>query len=298
MIEPWAWAALGAATAQTARFALQKRVAVGLGAVGATYARFVWSAPLALLAALALVLAGEALPPMPPAFWAWAALGGLAQIGATLAVVALFALRHFAVGITLKKTEVILTALAGWILLGETLPPPALAALAVGLAGVLLLADPPGASGPLRARVLSRSAGLGLLSGLLFALSAVAYRAATLELATSTAMRAALALAVVTAMQAAAMTLWLALRDRATLRATLRRWRATVPIGVASALGSLGWFAAFSMQSAALVFAVGQVELILSLALGRLMFSERPGRRELLGVALVGASVVTVALVG
>lgn len=40
-------------------------------------------------------------------FWAYALAGGLTQILATMCVVALFAERNFAVGITFKKTEVI-----------------------------------------------------------------------------------------------------------------------------------------------------------------------------------------------
>jgi drug/metabolite transporter (DMT)-like permease len=94
------------------------------------------------------------------------------------------------------------------------------------------------------------------------------------------------------------MTLWMALRDRAEIGRVARRWRATGPVGLASAAGSACWFAAFAMQSAALVKTVGQVEILLSLLVGRLAFGERPGRRELAGIALLGASILGVVLIG
>ena len=68
-------------------------------------------------------------------------------------------------------------------------------------------------------------------------------------------------------------------------------------MGIASGLGSACWFAAFAMQSAALVKAVGQVELLASLLVGRLAFGERPSPRELAGIALLAASILGVVLV-
>lgn len=298
-------AALAAATFQTVRFALQKRLAGGgagggLTAAGATYARFLWSAPLAALGAAAWARAtGQGLPPLSPTFLGYAAVGGLAQVLATVATVRLFSLRHFAVGITFKKTEVMLTALVGFVVLGERLSPGALAALALGVAGLLVLAPPP--KGPARG-LLGGGAALGLLAGLLFGVSAVSYRGAALALDEGgTVLRAVVTLAVVTALQSGGMTAWLAWRDRrepgwAEIGRVARRWRATAPVGLASGLGSAFWFTAFALQSAALVKGVGQVELIASLIVGRLAFGERPLARELLGIALLGGSVLGVVL--
>ena len=92
---------------------LQKVLAGGrLSAVGSTFARFAYASPAGLVV-LGLVpwTRGQALPQIMPAFWGWALFGGLGQILATVFVVMTFRTRNFAVGITLKKTEVILTAL-------------------------------------------------------------------------------------------------------------------------------------------------------------------------------------------
>ena len=76
----------------------------------------------------------------------------------------------------------------------------------------------------------------------------------------------------------------------------LRAWRATVLVGITGMLGSLGWFTAFTLQNAAYVRALGQVELIFSLILGFAIFGERVTRRELVGMALLAVSLPLVVL--
>ena len=297
-MEPWVLLAVAAAAFQTLRFAVQKRLTgAGLGAAGATFARFVWSAPLALVAALGwAALSGQAIPAPNAAFWAYAALGGLGQILATVCVLLLFKRRNFAVGLTFKKSEVILTALLGLAVLGDAISPLASLALAIGLAGLVLLADPPeGGVGP--GRLMNAAAGLGILSGVFFAVAAIGYRGASLSLPSGdVALRALWGLGLVTALQTAMMLPWLALREPGQIGAVLRGWRSTAPVGLLSMGGSGCWFAAFTLQSAALVFAVGQVEVLFGMALGWRVFRERLGGREVAGIALLTVSILVVAL--
>ena len=56
--------------------------------------------------------------------------------------------------------------------------------------------------------------------------------------------------------------------------------------------GSLGWFTAFTLQTAAYVQALGQVELIFSLMASVLFFHETITRRELAGIGLLTLSVL------
>lgn len=296
-MEPWVIATLAAAAFQTVRFALQKRLkSVGLSSVGATWVRFLYSAPL-MAAALSLYVGatGTVLPPLSAAFWAYAVMGGVGQILATVCVVALFSLRNFAVGITLKKTEVLQTVLVGWLVLGETVSPAGLGAMLLGLAALLLLSD---AGGTSLSGLRSRAMGLGLASGAFFALAGVGYRGATLALGDGSAtLRAAYALALVTAMQATLMALWFLWRDRAEALRVFAAWRPGLAVGVVSLCGSLGWFIAFAQQTAAYVYALGQVELIFSVAGGALIFGERLSRREGAGIALLLVSLVLLVLV-
>ncbi|WP_131577892.1 ABC transporter permease subunit [Paracoccus nototheniae] len=142
----WVVITLAASAVQTLRFMLQKRLkSVGLSTGGATYARFVFAAPLAMAALAALMLArGDGLPALPPAFWIWAMAGGLAQIVATFATVALFSARSFAVGIAFTKTEVLLVAALSALLLSEPVSRDGLLAIAIGTVGVLFLSRPAG----------------------------------------------------------------------------------------------------------------------------------------------------------
>jgi drug/metabolite transporter (DMT)-like permease len=296
-MEPWIALSIAAAAFQTLRFMLQKQLSMGaLSAGGATLARFVYSAPFVLALALGYLLAGGAgWPGYTPLFWAYAIAGGLAQILATWAVVALFAERNFAVGIAFKKTEVVQTAIVGLIVLGDRLSLATLGAILLGLLGVLLLSQTPGLSGRWWRRIGARPAFLGLASGALFAISAVGYRGATLEIASEDAfLRAVLALAVVTTMQALALALWLGWREPGQMARVGAAWRRAVWIGLAGMGGSLCWFTAFTLQNAALVFAVGQVEVIFSLLASRLFFGERQSAREGWGIALVTLSVMAV----
>ena len=92
---------------------------------------------------------------------------------------------------------------------------------------------------------------------------------------------AGITLAIVTLAQSIALGLWLWLREPGQITATLGSWRRSTLVGVFSLIGSWCWFAAFALQNAAYVFAVGQIELIFSLAVGVLLFREQPAAREL-----------------
>ncbi|SEQ27429.1 DMT family transporter [Thalassovita taeanensis] len=296
----WIFISVAAAAFQTFRFMLQKHLSMGaLSAGGATSARFVYSVPFVVSLALGYVLwRGVGVPQLGPVFWAYALSGGLAQILATWCVVALFAARNFAVGITFKKTEVVQTAILGLLVLGDRVSVPGMAAIVLGLVGVLVLSDTAASGdGGWARRFMNRGAGLGLLSGAFFAVSAVGYRGATLEVASDDAfLRAVVSLAVVTTAQAIGMALWLIWREPGQMGKVFAARRTAVWMGITGMAGSLCWFTAFTLQNAAYVFAVGQVEVIFSLAASVLFFRERLSRREGAGIALISASVLLLVL--
>lgn len=301
VMETWILIAIAAAAFQTLRFMLQKSLSMGtLSAGGATFARFFYGAPFAcLLIGLYLVWLGVGVPALNATFWAYAMVGGLAQILATLFVVLIFAERNFAVGITFKKTEVIQTAIVGFFVLGDRIGIYGFLAILIGLVGVLVLSDPPKSEVQGWRRFANRAAGLGLASGAFFAVSAVGYRGATLEIAsTDPLLRGALTVAVVTVAQSLAMAAWLTIREPGQIARVWAARRAAVWIGITSMAGSVGWFTAFALQNAAYVFAVGQVEVIFSLFASVLFFKERITAREYLGITLLTASIIVVVALG
>jgi len=299
-MEAWIILSVAAAAFQTLRFMLQKQLSLGaLSAGGATLARFAYSAPFVVaLVAAYLWVQGAGMPRLSGFFWAYALSGALAQVLATWCVVALFAARSFAVGITFKKTEVIQTALVGFIVLGDRVSAPAMAAIVLGLMGVLILSDNAGLPGLNLRQVANKGAALGLLSGAFFAISAVGYRGATLQIESADPLlRAGVALAVVSTVQALGLGLWLIWREAGQLRAVWQARRVAVWMGVTSMGGSLCWFTAFTLQSAALVFAVGQIEVIFSVLASVLVFRERITGRELWGMGLLTVSILVLILI-
>ncbi|OAN70975.1 hypothetical protein A8B78_20440 [Jannaschia sp. EhC01] len=298
----WIAATIFAAFMQNMRFALQRQLKVTtLSTGGATWARFAFSVPLVGLVLLGyLAMSGQDVPRIGAGYWPYVIIGGIAQMTATACVVALFARRNFYVGITLKKSEVLLTALIGLLVLGEAVSGPVLIAIGVGFAGVLVLSDPPKEIGlPWTARVFNAASGYGLASGLLFGVSAVFYRGAILSLEGGDApLRAALALLTATFIQTALLGLWLAIREPGQITAVIASWRISSLTGLTSMLGSMGWFIAFALQTAAYVKALGQIELLFTFAFSAFWLREKTSRNEVIGIALIIASLALILWAG
>ena len=291
----WVLFTFAAAAIQTLRFMLQKQLTgAGLSTGGATFSRFLFAAPLACaLSALALAATGTDLPRPGMSFWGWIALGGIAQIAATFLTVAIFSLRNFAVGVTFTKTETVQVALFSAVLLGEAVSLAGWVAIAIGLGGVLMVSR----GGEPGARMFGRPVIYGLLAGGLFGLSAIGYRGATLELMPLPfLLRTLLALAAATVLQTLVMSAWLVWREPGELSRVIARWRRTVLVGLTGMAGSLGWFAAFSLQNAAYVRALGQIEMVFIMLTSVLVFHEKLSWREVLGIALVVLSVLLIVL--
>lgn len=292
----WILLSVAAALFQTLRFVLQKRLSMGaLSAGGATFARFAYSMPLVVaMAGIYVWQSGGVMPRLGGLFWVFALTGGAAQIIATWCMITLFAARNFVVGMAFKKTEVVQAALVGLLVLGDRTGALGLAAMLLGMLGAVILS---GGAGAARWRIFNRASALGLAAGALFAVSAVGYRGATLQIATDDAFfRALVTLACVVSAQAAAMVFWLGWREPGQIARVARAWRGAMWIGLTSLGGSLCLFTAFTLQNAAYVFALGQIEVIFSLMASRLLFGERMTAREGVGVVLITVSVMGVAL--
>ena len=294
-MEIWIFATLIAASLQTVRFMLQKVLSRSqLSTAGATFSRFCYSAPILWIGVVIYFSStGLPAPVLSGLFWCYATLGGLAQILATVCVVTLFRSRNFAVGITFKKTEVIQSVLVGVLLLDEGVSLKAFCAILIGLVGVLLLSDQSDKGQTGSQRFLNHATGLGVLSGFLFAISAVAYRGATLQVDMPTPIStAAVTLMMVVTLQMIVMTVWIFFREPNQIIAVWNARKTAIWIGLTSMGGSLAWFTAFNLQNAAYVKALGQFELLLTLAASYLFFKEKIPKRKLSGVLFLTASIL------
>jgi drug/metabolite transporter (DMT)-like permease len=292
----WIPITIAAAFSQNVRTVLQKHLTGRLSTLGATSTRFVLGVPFAAVYLWLVAEIGEAPIPQPNGLFAlYGALGGTTQILATFCLLSALRYRNFAVGNTYSKTETVQAALFSAAILGETLTGWAMLGIAVSLAGVVAISVAKLHLHPraLLAALGEKAALLGLASGALFGACAVCYRAATLALDSGDApIRAALTLFAVLAFQTLAILAWLAWREPGQIRAIFRHWRWTVAVGFVGMLGSAGWFLAMTLQQAAYVRALGQVELVFTFAASLLIFRERTNRVELLGIALVVAGIL------
>jgi drug/metabolite transporter (DMT)-like permease len=69
-------------------------------------------------------------------------------------------------------------------------------------------------------------------------------------------------------------------------------------VGLFSLLGSIGWAWAFTLESAAKVRTLGQVELVIAFAIAHITLGERHGRGDYLASGTVLAGVVIVTVLG
>ncbi|MXN66391.1 EamA family transporter [Stappia sp. GBMRC 2046] len=297
----WIPITIAAAFCQNLRSALQKHLKGKLGTTGATFIRFGYGFPFALiyLAGLNLV-AGYGLPSPNVEFFVAGAVGGICQIIATFLLVYLFSFRNFAVGTAYSKTEPVQAAIFGLLILGETVTPAGVLAILIGVAGVILISV---AQSPLTARnVISSMAGkpalIGLASAAFFGISAVSYRGASLSLGgPNFLMQAAFTLAYVTVFQTIVMAAWMRWREPEQLVASGVNWRAAVFVGLVGVLGSAGWVTAMTLQKVAYVRSLGQIELVFTFLSSWLVFRERIVFQEIVGCVLIVLAILIIMLV-
>ncbi|MAN45598.1 MAG: DMT family transporter [Alphaproteobacteria bacterium] len=291
----WIPITLAAAFCQNLRSALQKQLKGQLSTWGATASRFVFAAPLAVLFTYGLMLAqGDALPGIPGLFYLYGALGGLCQIVATGLLIYLFSRANFSAATAFTKTEPVQTALFGIILLGDHPSVLMTLAIMISLAGVMMISIPKAAASKWKP---DRALWIGILSGGLFGLSAVAFRGASLSLSDGDALlRAAITVSYVTFFQAVTILLWMWLREPGQITKLFKAWRMAGLVGLVGLLGSLGWVTAFTLQNAAYVRALGQIDIVFTLCASLLVFKETLTAREITGVLLVTLGVVVLVL--
>jgi drug/metabolite transporter (DMT)-like permease len=300
MPELWVPLTIAGAFFQNLRSALQKHLKSRLSTAGASYVRFFYACPFALLYCWGLAkLGGFALPAVTPKFLLYCFLGGASQIIFTFLLIWLFSFRNFAVGTTYSKTETAQVAILGLLILGDTLSIAAVVAIAVSMVGVFALSI---AGSTLTARSLvaglaEKATVIGLVCGAFLGASVVFFRGASLSLGNDDfLMRAAFTLAVAVTMQTAMMGAWLLVREPGQMTAVIRNWRPAMSVGVSGMVASVAWFSAFTLQNAAYVRALGQIELVFTFIASVVFFREKTKPMELLGVALIVGGILILLL--
>lgn len=300
MIELWIPLTIAGAFFQNLRSALQKHLKSRLSTAGASYVRFFYAWPFAVVYCLGLkTFGGFAWPEPTPKFLLYCFLGGASQIVFTVLLIWLFSFRNFAVGTTYSKTETAQVAILGLLILGDTLSAVAVIAIAVSMVGVFALSI---AGSTITARSLltglvEKPTLIGLACGAFLGASVVFFRGASLALGDDNfLMRAAFTLTVAVVVQTVLMGAYLLIREPGQMTAVFRNWRPALSVGVAGMLASVAWFSAFTLQNAAYVRAVGQIELVFTFVASVVFFREKTKPVEVAGILLIVGGILILVL--
>lgn len=284
-----------AAFLQNIRSILQRQLKGRLGASGATLVRFLYGIPVASTLVLVLHFGFEAaLPKLNSSFALWVMIAGLSQITAQVCLLMAFGFRNFTAATAYSRTEPVHAAALGFIMLGEK--PNWLDGLAIMLAvaGVTLMSI---AREKLELRALalaftSKGALYGLASGAIFGLSAVAYRAASLAIeGPGFLMQASVTLFFAVIFQTAVLLIFMGIAKREELKSVFVYWKPGLLVGCVGAFTSFLWFAAMTLQQAAIVKSLAQIEMIFTYAATVFIFKETVNTKEILGCLFIIAGI-------
>ena len=305
MLESWIFWALLAALMQSVRTAGQKYLTDHISALGATLVRYLFGLPFAVAYLLLLMHRSDgSLPDLNDTFILSVLLAGILQIIATILLIRLFTFRNFAVGGTYVRSEIMLTAIIGAVFFAEAVSLLGWLAIAVIFAGLIVISSGRvssgrtslGGKGKLEG-LWNRSAAYGLGAGAMFALTSLLIRQASLSLGIQDAMlSAAITLAFMISMQTVITFFWVLKQNAAEIVTIMHQWRPSLFVGITSVVGSAGWFTAFTLERAAYVKTLGQVEFLITLTIAVLYFKEIPSKPELTGMLLIVVGVIVLLL--
>lgn len=301
-METWIAITIGAAFVQNIRSSLQKHLRGKMGTAGATFVRFGFGVPFALLfLSIALTGTGAQLPTLNGGFALWIVLAAIAQILAQVLLIILFTQRNFAVGSAYIRVEPILAAAFGIAILAEAPSMPVVIAVLISVLGVLMITLAHSHVGilSLATAISKKEAQLGLGSAAIFGFAAVAYRAASLSLGSPNYLvQGGVTLCVAIVLQTLLVGGWIYFRDRQDFQNIFATWRTGLAVGFVGALASFGWFTAMTLEQAAAVKAVAQIEMLFAFATTWFVFKEHMNFREVLGCLLIVTGVVVLMVAG
>ena len=294
----WIPITVAAALCQNIRTTMQQKIRGILSVDGANFVRYLYGAPLALgMLAFLVFGTGRHVPHITLAFLGLVTIAGVAQIVATSLMIHSFSLRNYAVGTVYSKTETVFVALFSTFIAHESLKLGAWIGILICLCGVAILSVR-GSFANVRsvlADLTHKGALYGMLSGAIFAIAAGTIREASKLIPDGDFwVRGITVLACMNTIQIVLMGLYLARRDRPQLGKVWVNWRSSIWVGIFSVLGSAGWALAMTLENAALVRALGQIELVFTFIASHLVLKERPSAGEWLGSVLVIGGVVLI----
>ena len=273
---------------QNARSSIQKKLNTEMSLMASTYVRFAFSLP--ILFVVFFIYFGNfnyfIISVQNSNFITYVILASVLQISFTLLFLYLLKFTNFLVGTALSKTEVIQIAFFEFIILKDYLNFYALLGIMISTIGVIIFSTK-----DLKNIIngfFSKSTVVGLLCGTLLALSVVFYRGSMefLEFTNKNFDRALLTLFAATIIQTSLITFYLLLFEITEFKKIKSNIKLSSLAGFFGFSATISWFYSFSLVQAALVRAVGQIELLFSYVSSRFMFKEKIRYIEIFGIII------------
>jgi len=279
-----------AAFMQSVRTAGQKHMTTSMSAVVATWARYGFGLPVAIVYfVIVTIYEPQSLPTPTLAFTGYVTIAAVGQLMATLMLVKLLSFRNFAVGTTYAKTEGLLAAVLAAMFFGRAFSTWTWVAFFVGVTGIIFVSVQKNQDA---ARWSAIPALLGLGAGIGFAVTAVFVREANLVLEAPLTISAAYILLLSIFIQGGLCTVLLHRQSKHNWQVLRNNAKAGWFVGITGTVGSIGWYSAFALQEAAIVKTLGQVEFLFTVLITYAFFKEKITRAEWIGMALVLISVL------
>ena len=273
---------------QNARSSIQKKLNTEMSLMASTYVRFAFSLP--ILFVIFLTYFGNfnyfIISVQNSNFITYVILASVLQISFTLLFLYLLKFTNFLVGTALSKTEVIQIAFFEFIILKDYLNFYALLGIMISTIGVIIFSTKDLKN--IINSFFSKSTVVGLLCGTLLALSVVFYRGSMefLEFTNKNFDRALLTLFAATIIQTSLITFYLLLFEISEFKKIKSNIKLSSLAGFFGFSATISWFYSFSLVQAALVRAVGQIELLFSYISSRFMFKEKIRYIEIFGIII------------
>ena len=273
---------------QNARSSIQKKLNTEMSLMASTYVRFAFSLP--ILFVVFFIYFGNfnyfIISVQNSNFITYVILASVLQISFTLLFLYLLKFTNFLIGTALSKTEVIQIAFFEFIILKDYLNFYALLGIMISTIGVIIFSTK-----DLKNIIngfFSKSTVVGLLCGTLLALSVVFYRGSMefLEFSNKNFDRALLTLFAATIIQTSLITFYLLLFEITEFKKIKSNIKLSSLAGFFGFSATISWFYSFSLVQAALVRAVGQIELLFSYVSSRFMFKEKVRYIEIFGIII------------
>ena len=275
-----------AALGQVARNAMQRSLTGPLGTWGATNIRFLFGFPFSIVFFVVVVaITGDGVPWPTAMFWPWLLLGALSQIVATGLMQVAMNDRSFVVTTAYLKTEAIQTAIFGFVFLGDQLNWLKVLAIVIATIGVVITALRPGGE---KSFAELKPTIIGLVAAAAFALSAVGFRGAIINVpGVSFVTAASFTLVLGLFVQTLILTIYLLWRAPKVLQAILGLWKPSMLAGFMGAFASQFWFLAFALTAAANVRTLALIEVLFAQAVAYYSFTQPVAPREIFGIVLI-----------